>query len=278
MGMRTYDLAFSLGFSCGCTQSLREVGLQFASFPFDWVGSPGLLASVRMLETNFSGWLDAADLELYDIRRAPLFSKVYRNACTGFGFPHDFPYATAFEEVYPSVRERYDRRILRLTDAIASSRKVLAVYVERVISRRITDDELVAAHRGLEARFPGVSVDLLYFFHEDGCVVPRETQVGEGVMTVGLAYKRVEFGEVVHEINREPVKAYLREHVAVPDRRNDEDRSAYQVRNHRQRGDRWGDAGPVRRLFNKFAYRLYRRLERRLENAGAIPRERPLWF
>lgn len=278
MGMRTYDLAFSLGFSCACTQSLREAGLQFASYPFDWVGTPCLQASVHMLETDFSGWMDKDDLELYDIRRAPLFSKVYRNARTGFGFPHDFPYSRAFEEAYPSVRERYDRRIRRLTDMIASSRKVLAVYVESVISRRLKDDELMAVQRGLGARFPGVTVDLLYFFHEDGCVAPRETRVGEGVMAVGLAYKRVEFGEVVHEINRGPVVAYLRECVTVGDLRSESDRAAYQVRHRRQRENRWGDAGPVRRLFNKFVYRLYRRLERRLESVGTIPRERPLWF
>ena len=33
---KEYDFAFSLGFSCACSESLRAEGLQFASCPFDW--------------------------------------------------------------------------------------------------------------------------------------------------------------------------------------------------------------------------------------------------
>ena len=49
--MKTYDFIFSLGASCAVSMSLRDAGLQFASFPFDWIGSPGLLHEVEMVES-----------------------------------------------------------------------------------------------------------------------------------------------------------------------------------------------------------------------------------
>lgn len=276
--MREYDLAFSLGFSCGCTQSLRAAGLQFASYPFDWVGSPGLIKSVRMLVSDFAGWLEADDLELWDVRRAPLFSRVYRNARTGFGFPHDFPSALSFEEAYVSCKARYDRRIARLLATLASSRRVLAVYVERMIDRRVSDAELVEARRLLAERFPQAAVDLLYFFQEDGCESPCRETPANGIETVALDYKLYEAGKVIHEINRDRITDCLRAHARVRDGRSAEDRVRHDGRRRNQRELRWGSVWFGRRLFNEFAYKLYRRFERRLVNAGVLPREEALWF
>lgn len=278
MAVQDYDLAFSLGFSCGCTQALREAGLQFASYPFDWVGAPGLLASVRMLETDFADWMEKGDLELYDVRRAPLFSQVYRNARTHFGFPHDFSSFRGFEDSYQSVRDRYDRRIKRLLESIAANRRVLAVYIERVIDKRISDAELKEAHRRLSDKFPGSAFEILYFFQEDGCAMPRDCEIAPGITAVAVDYRRMESGETIHEVNRAPVTAYLKEHVFVRDRRNEADTSAYRDSRRRWREKRWGDASLFRRIFNEFAYKLYRRLERRLSVSGVIPREHPLWF
>ena len=62
--MRNFDLAFSLGFSCGCSRALRAAGLQFASYPLDWTGSPGIVESARMIASDFAGWLERDDLEV----------------------------------------------------------------------------------------------------------------------------------------------------------------------------------------------------------------------
>ena len=48
--MKEYDFIFSLGANCAVSMALRDVGLQFASYPFDWIGSPGLMAEVEMVE------------------------------------------------------------------------------------------------------------------------------------------------------------------------------------------------------------------------------------
>lgn len=278
MAVRNYDLAFSLGFSCGCTQSLREAGLQFASYPFDWVGSPGLVASVRMLVGRFRNWLEKADLELYDVRRVPLFSHVYRNVRTGYGFPHDFPSDSEFDAAYATCRQRYDRRIGRLIGCLTPGRKVLAVYIERMIDPRLADSDIRLARRLLSAAFPDVSFDLLYFFQKDGCSQPQESDLGEGIRMVALDYKRYEAGEIVHEVDRSRITAYLRQNIAVPDTRTAETRQRHSATGRRNRNRRWGVVWFGRRLFNEFVYKLYRRLERRLSVVGVIPREGPLWF
>ena len=278
MAVRNYDLAFSLGFSCGCTQALREAGLQFASFPFDWVGSPGLLASVRMLAGRFRNWLEKADLELYDVRRAPLFSRVYRNSHTRYGFPHDFPSDLEFDAAYEVCRQRYDRRIERLIGCLTPGRRVLAIYIERMIDTRLPDPDLRNARRLLSEAFLGVRFDLLYVFQQDGCCQPQESDLGEGVRTVALDYKICEAGEVVHEIDRSRITAYLRQSIAVPDTRTAETRQRHRATGRHNRNRRWGQVWFGRRLFNEFAYKLYRRLERQLSRVGVIPREGPLWF
>ena len=257
---------------------MREAGLQFASFPFDWVGSPGLMASVRMLETDFSGWLEKEDLELYDVRRAPLFSQVYRNSRTGFGFPHDFPISGGKEESYAAVRERYDRRIRRLMKTIGASRRVLAVYIERMIDPRLTDVELVEARQIMASRFPGACIELLYFHQEDECKSPREDIVADGVRAIALDYKIVAQGIVMHEVNREPITDCLKRLVSVVDSRSTADIRRHQDIRRQMRERRWGKMSLLRRLMNEIAYKWYRRLERRLSDRGVIPREGPLWF
>ena len=38
MSRERFDFVFALGSGCACSRMLRERGLQFASFPLDWVG------------------------------------------------------------------------------------------------------------------------------------------------------------------------------------------------------------------------------------------------
>ena len=49
-----YDFVFSLGQACTCSMTLRHAGLQFASFPLDWV-SGGSLASRTALVASRLG-------------------------------------------------------------------------------------------------------------------------------------------------------------------------------------------------------------------------------
>ena len=53
LSMKEYDLAFSLGSSCGVSQALRAAGLQFASYPLDWLGSRDVRRVAKVVAGNF---------------------------------------------------------------------------------------------------------------------------------------------------------------------------------------------------------------------------------
>ena len=51
-----YDLIFSIGRSCVCTQALRKAKLQLASFPWDWLGNPPISERIAYICTDFKDW------------------------------------------------------------------------------------------------------------------------------------------------------------------------------------------------------------------------------
>ena len=276
--MKSYDLAFSLGFSCGASTALRVAGLQQASYPLDWIGSPGIVASARMIAANFSGWLEKEDLRLYDIRRGALNKHVYLNVRTGFGFPHDFSSFVGFDEAYPEVRAKYDRRIARFYETAGKAERLLAVYVEFPVKGRAPNAELEEARKTIAARFPGAKVDLLYFHEGIGVERPVVEEIAPGLTAVQVEYRELERGQVMHTVDHSRIARYLRENVSVADVRSAEEKSGYAAQRKARRTEKWGSGGALRRLVNRVSYRLYRKLEKRLVAEGLVPWEGPLWF
>lgn len=275
--MKAYDLAFSLGFSCGGSRALRRANLQFASYPLDWTGSPGVLASAKMIESDFADWLDRGALELVDVRAGRFGNHIYRNRKTGFGFPHEFSSFQTFDELYAPTVAKHRRRIERLMAHIRAAKKVLAIYVERPIDARTKDADLVEAKRILEAKFPGVAFDLVYFFHRDGAAESRE--VASGVTAVDCAYRQFLHGEVWHEIEYGGIADWLTAHATVADPRSEEEKAAYAAESRRKERKRFAaERNPIRRKINELEYKLYRHLEEVLQGKGVLPPDRALWF
>lgn len=274
---RTYDLAFSLGFSCGGSRALRRANLQFASYPLDWTGSPGIVASAKMIASDFAGWLDRDALELVDVRAGRFGNHIYRNRRTGFGFPHEFSSFQTFDELYAPTVEKHRRRIARLMEQVGAATHVLAIYVERPINERAADPVLLEAKGILEAKFPGVAFDLVYFFHRDGAAEVRE--VAPGVTAVDCAYRQFRNGEVWHEIAYGSVADWLAAHVTATDPRSETEKAAYADASRQQRRRRFAAEGnPIRRKLNELEYKLYRHLEGVLQDKGVLPQDRALWF
>lgn len=275
--MKSYDLAFSLGFSCGGSRALRRANLQFASYPLDWTGSPGVVASAKMIGSDFEGWLEREALELVDIRAGRFGNHIYRNRKTGFGFPHEFSSFQTFDELYAPTVEKHRRRIARLMAHVRSARKVLVIYVERPINARSADANLLEAKRILETKFPGVAFDLVYFFHRDGVADSRE--VAPGVTAVDCAYRQIVDGEVWHEIEYGSISDWLAAHVTVADPRSEAEKEAYAAESREKKRRRFAAEGnPIRRKLNELEYKLYRHLEESLQEKGVLPRDRALWF
>ena len=279
--MENFDLAFSMGFGCGCSRALRAAGLQRTSFPMDWIGSPGVVASAEMIASGFAGWLERDDLELVDVRRTVTngtINRAYKNRRTGFVFGHDFHHDADVDTAFDAVAEKYVRRIERLFSQIRASRRVLVAFVEHPVRSRVPDEEVSRARGILSAAFPGVDFTLLYVYHDDGAEEPVEKLVEPGVVTLGARIRVMEFGLVSHVFDREPLVKYLVAHASVPDRRTDEEKRRFRQKIEEKMANRFCSGGPLSRWWTRLQYRMHRRLENKLRAKGILPVERPFWF
>ena len=278
--MKTYDFAFSLGFSCGTSQALRAAGLQFASYPLDWVGSPGVVESAQVVADRFRGWMEAEDLQLWDVRHGVGFcTRIYRNRKNLIGFSHEFSDFIPFSESYPKVRETYDRRAERFLERLNAAGKALAVYLELPFRECASAETLDRALSILRGAFPGKDFELLYFYEDPSRKVPAVVSEGSGVTVVAADYRKFDEGEITHFVEFAPLAGYLRSNVSVPDTRTEKEKSAYFAKAWGDDSWRWGiAASPLRRWWNQRLYKLYRGLEKVLRRRGMVHREGPLWF
>lgn len=276
--MRMYDSIVSLGASCGTTMSLRELGLQNVSSPFDWIGAPGLSGSVSMLESDFAGWFDRDALVLWDVTHEKgVVHRHYKNLKTGFGFPHEFSNAEPFEENYEKVREKYERRIARFLADMDTPKRVLFVYLELSFAPRLPDAELVSLRERLAARFPRITADLLYFYVEPKRSECLETVVSESVTAVGVDY-RVFHGDVLmHLTDHAPLIRYLASHCALVNPPSEAERKARR----RQEREQWlrpFGKNPLVRRINRKLHEWYCALEDYLVSQHLLPGDKPVWF
>lgn len=277
--VKTYDLAFGCGFSCGVTQALREAGMQFSSLPFDWTATPSFPKAARMVATDFAHWMDREDLVLIDVRHSGINKRVYANRRTGFGFVHDFSLFQEPDVSYEKESAKYARRIGRLQKELASARRVLAVCVEWPILEPLRAETLADTKRVFETRYRNVAFDLLYFHAVDGATEARVESDDGGVTVVGCEYRKyLPDGGLHHEIDNAQIAAYLKAHYAVPDPRSAEERAKYEAEWKRQDAARWHGRNIFETFANRTAFRMYRKLEKYLMKKGLFPPERPLWF
>lgn len=276
--MKEYDFAFSLGFSCAASESLRDIGLQKTSLPFDWTGSPSLRASVDMIAGGFAGWFDRDALRLWDVRHEGGFiARVYKNMKTGFGFSHEFSNADPIERAYDAVKEKYDRRIARLLRELKTHRRILALYLESPVKERAPDGEIAAALSVLRAQCPQASVDLVYVCEDEACKAACGAPGPDGVTVVRAHYRTYLDGRPMHICDRSQIVRYLKENVTVAGALTEAQIRAFDAEKRRKLRMALG-TNPVNRWVNKKLRQWYRDLEVYLVGQRLIPGDRPLWF
>ena len=194
--MRTgYDFIFSIGSACSCTEVLRAAGLQYASFPFDWITVRDRPNDIRhkadAICAGFQDWFNREDFEYAGTKPWHL-KDFYRNRRTSIVYHHDFPKGVPFETAYPTVRARYDRRISRLFRCIRSSKTVLLVRIDRPDQEYpATVEDCAYLRSRLSEKFPDVRFDLLFLSCELGrsCENRLETAVTDGFTHLVFDYK-----------------------------------------------------------------------------------------
>ena len=53
-----YDLIFSLGSACSCTETLRANKLQYYSYPFDWLYGNNFKGRIDIFLNDFQRYID----------------------------------------------------------------------------------------------------------------------------------------------------------------------------------------------------------------------------
>ncbi len=192
--IKKYDLAFSLGAACSCTQALIGADLWQFSSPFDWLWGSDFLGRVKILISDFDRFLKREDFSncKYNNGDAKNLCDVYKNEYTGLVLNHDFPAGISFEKSYPSILEKYNRRINRLLKNIESAKSVLIVYIETPNAQKHSAaDDILSGWQQIHHKYPDKKIDLLYLIN-DNQMKPREykeTILSENITKIVANYK-----------------------------------------------------------------------------------------
>ena len=266
-----YDLVFSLGNACSCSLALRKAGLQYASFPFDWMIRGPFALRVETLLAGFPSWPG----RLCDLELMPGKSNTEHLMChdrkTDLLFPHDFPLGKTIAESYDGVVAKYRRRIDRLLRLLSTAKRVLAVYVELPGFPETPALELNNGIAELRRGYPGVQMDLLYFFHVPD-VAFRDRQdvcIGDGVRKISFDFKERRDGAFLYGADPELVAAAIRAAgIRVRDYRTPDERRAYRLAQRADLMRRMGAKNRWQLFVNRLEYRICRHFAKRLVRKG----------
>ena len=247
-----YDFILGLGRACSCSQTLRAAGLQLLSLPFDWIGwayERDLPYRAELLCDDFTDWIRKEDLAF--IRSEGPLDR-YLDRRTQTMIYHDFPKGVPFDEQYPRVIAKYERRIKRMYRLIESSKRVLLVRIDRPCSAPGTplEDCRDAWHR-ISARFPNVKFDFCLMAFEAGrSLEDRKVEtLEEGFTRITLDYHDYSPGSIATSPNLDVSAAAMRALYSVC-----EYRTADEIRqkDEKKMQARWARYG----AHNAFQYRI----------------------
>lgn len=190
---KTYDLIFSIGQACSCTEALRAFGLQKFSYPFDWLYGTDFTGRVNILTSNFEHFLDIEDLKHIGERTSPQPCYLYENTKTNLVFNHDFPLNIPLSESYQKAKSKYERRIKRLLNLISKAKKVLIVYMELPGKADTIEDDTIflEAHKKISQAFKTTEFDILYLADSSNLQADeiQIKEINENITKLVLDYK-----------------------------------------------------------------------------------------
>ena len=265
-----YDLVFGIGQACSCSWALRGAGLQFASYPFDWVANVDLEGRSRIVADEFRDWIVPDRMEM-DAGMSSYNCDIYHNRVTGMGFNHDFPKGVPFKESLPSVLEKYHRRIERLFADIRRSKRVLIVWVGVPGCGALPVDHISFCLKTFRDKFPGVEFRMLVIENEQG-VSSKSPHIedGDGFERISFDYEdRSKAGSRFQVKMKLIVRALGR--IEAVDHRTPEQKRAYAAARHRSKNPKYAEFGATTWLGYVIRRRLAtlrRHFEKRRRNDG----------
>ncbi|MNJ34913.1 hypothetical protein D3C77_296390 [compost metagenome] len=132
----TYHAIFSLGNLCLASIQLEKNGLRPYAGPIDWMASHHLPDISSLLRNRFSGFMDYNHLVVEGKASEALFlvKENYYNLYSNHDFftHNNFPPHLA---AYPEIKAKYDRRVNRFLEKMATSPKILFIRTEGTIEQ-----------------------------------------------------------------------------------------------------------------------------------------------
>ena len=208
---KKYDLMFSIGQACSCSMILRKLGLQFSSYPFDWVYGSTLVGRCEIINNDFKNFINKEDLvDTGKNNGDPKNTcQIYSNSNNKIGFNHDFEVDVPFDIEYEKVKAKYERRSTRLLSRINESENVLVVYLQVPnCTDIISDEELITAQKILANKFSTTNIDLLYINACNKHGISKEN-VNNNIIKISFDYDAYN-KEIPYEVNNKELKKQLK--------------------------------------------------------------------
>lgn len=240
-----YDLIFSIGEACSCSQSIRAARLQYASFPWDWLLLPTLPGRARMICEGFGDWLLEEDMRRISDNGD---TDQYENTRNGILFYHDFPKGVPLAESFPAVKAKYDRRIARLTRLIEEAKRpILVVRVDSPAKASVpaTLDDCRLCREMLSRRWPGKSFEMCLFSMDRGRRFSDrlEEEPEEGLLHVAFDYASRVPDAPAFAVDLPTMGAFLRARFSVRDYRTPGEMREYKALRKRRKYAKEGVRG-----------------------------------
>jgi len=242
---KKYDFVFGLGNACSCTQTLRAAGLQFLSFPFDWVimsGTDDLAHRVETIAGKFGGWFEKKDLERIGVYEAGK-KDIYRNNATGTIFNHEFFMGEDLSEKFPAVREKYDRRIARFLELLAASKSILVLRMDRPDQIPPTSEsDCRATLSRLRTLYPQNSFEMLHLTMAEGVPLAsrRVDDLGDGLFRIAFDYRDTTPGVPPFAVRFDETAKAVADFASVRDYRTVDEKRAFRKRAQLKRWSKYG--------------------------------------
>ena len=261
MSKLKYDLAFSFGPACSCSQTLRRAGLQMLSFPFDWIGptfgTPKWDSDIRdradLIASGFSDELREEDFVYHGVHTNGMAK--YFNTHFGLVFLHDFPQGVPLSESFPSVKAKYSRRERRLLDLIRSSRRVLVVRLDRPdLDYRTPCEDCRYVRETLAKAFAPTEFDVLLLQPDPSVPFGKQSleTVEPGLFRLAFDYVDRRPGADRKFPSFDYTAAAVAEHFAVREYRTKAEIAAHRLKERQKRWARYGAANALQYRWRKF--------------------------
>lgn len=179
---KQYDIIYSMGRDCACSMFMKQANLRACSGPFDWLTNADFQTRIDLILNDFTNFMNKDDV--IPLAKDPNMQNddscdYYQNIRNHFYYYHDFPTKVAFEKSFPSVYEKYQRRIKRFYDNINKSERVLLIWFSHY--HNTADDVLLKASKQICEKF-GKNIDFLIIEHSENVITPIKNQIRDNII------------------------------------------------------------------------------------------------